>query len=167
MIIVVLALIGIGGWFFLQTPATETPLDSEVQTPIDTSVSTKDTETTTTDVNGADTGTKIGNDTGMDSTGEALFDVPDVVVNIAGSNFAFSQKEIRVKGGDIVQVNFSSSGGMHDWVIDEFAGAKTPRLQSGQNTSITFIANKKGTFEYYCSVGNHRQMGMVGKLIVE
>jgi len=37
----------------------------------------------------------------------------------------------------------------------------------GTPTSVTFVADKTGTFEYYCSVGNHRAQGMVGKLIVE
>lgn len=34
-------------------------------------------------------------------------------------------------------------------------------------TSVTFVADETGTFEYYCSVGNHRGQGMIGKLIVE
>jgi plastocyanin len=29
------------------------------------------------------------------------------------------------------------------------------------------VADKKGTFEYYCSVGQHRALGMKGKLVVE
>lgn len=34
-------------------------------------------------------------------------------------------------------------------------------------TSVTFVADTLGTFEYYCSVGNHRAQGMVGNLVVE
>ena len=57
---------------------------------------------------------------------------------------------------------------MHDWVIDEFS-ARAKQIQAGETDTVEFVANKKGTFEYYCSVGNgfHRQQGMVGKLIVE
>jgi len=55
---------------------------------------------------------------------------------------------------------------MHDFVVDEF-GAKTDTLQTGQSDTITFVADKTGTFEYYCSVGNHRAMGMKGNLIVK
>jgi uncharacterized cupredoxin-like copper-binding protein len=32
---------------------------------------------------------------------------------------------------------------------------------------VQFVADKTGTFEFYCSVGNHRQMGMVGTLVVQ
>ena len=73
---------------------------------------------------------------------------------------------MRVKKGDTVKIHFLSVGGMHDWVLDEFS-AKTPRVSEGQSADIEFQATKTGTFEYYCSVGTHRQMGMVGKLIVE
>jgi plastocyanin len=85
---------------------------------------------------------------------------------IEGSNFSFSLKEIRVNKGDIVRIDFSSSGGIHDWILDEF-NARTKQITSGQSDSVEFTADKIGEFEYYCGVGNHRQMGMVGKLIVE
>ena len=85
---------------------------------------------------------------------------------VKATNFAFDQKEIKVKKGDTVKINFVNSEGFHDWVVDEFS-AKTKQLQSGQSETIEFVADKTGSFEYYCSVGQHRQMGMVGKLIVE
>lgn len=80
--------------------------------------------------------------------------------------FSFSQREIRVKKGDTVKIQLTNKEGFHDWVIDEFK-ARTKQLQAGQSETIEFIADKTGTFEYYCSVGQHRAQGMVGKLIVE
>ena len=88
------------------------------------------------------------------------------VVVITGDNFSFSQKEIRVKKGDTVQIEFTSVDGFHDWVVDEF-DVRTKQVKSGNTDTITFVANRAGSFEYYCSVGSHRQLGMVGKLIVE
>ena len=85
---------------------------------------------------------------------------------VGGSNFSFDVQEIRVKEGDKVKITLVNNGGFHDLVIDEFNVA-TSQIQAGQTSSIEFVANKKGTFEYYCSVGAHRQQGMVGKLIVE
>lgn len=86
--------------------------------------------------------------------------------DLTGKNFSFSQTEIRVKKGDRVLVNFTSTSGTHDWVIDEF-NARTARVDGGKSTSVEFTADKTGTFEYYCSVGPHRSLGMKGKLIVE
>lgn len=88
------------------------------------------------------------------------------VFKITGENFKFSQTEIRVKKGDRVKINFESIGGFHDWTIAEF-NAKTSQVNAGGKTLVEFVADKTGEFEYYCSVGQHRQMGMKGKLIVE
>lgn len=85
---------------------------------------------------------------------------------VTGSNFSFDVKEIKVKKGDTVTVVFKNADGFHDWNLDEF-NAHSKKIQGGAEDTITFTADKTGTFEYYCSVGKHRQMGMVGKLIVE
>ena len=85
---------------------------------------------------------------------------------VTGKSFEFSVKEIRVKKGDRVRINFSSTEGFHDWVVDEFDAA-SERVQTGGSTSVEFVADTAGSFEYYCSVGNHRAMGMTGTLIVE
>ena len=86
--------------------------------------------------------------------------------DLTGKNFAFSQSEIKVKKGDKVKINFKSTDGFHDWVVDEF-NAKTSQVNTGGSTSVEFVADQAGMFEFYCSVGRHREMGMVGKLIVE
>ena len=86
--------------------------------------------------------------------------------NVDGSNFKFSVAEMKVNKGDTVKVTFNNVEGMHDWVVDEF-NARTKQIQAGELETITFVADQTGTFEYYCSVGKHRQMGMVGNLIVE
>lgn len=100
-----------------------------------------------------------------DKGGDAMMEETKTF-NISGQNFEFSQKEIRVKKGDKVVINFTSASGFHDWVVDEFS-AKTAQVQTGGTTSVEFIADKSGTYEFYCSVGSHRAMGMVGSLIVE
>ncbi len=86
--------------------------------------------------------------------------------DVKASNFAFDVKEMKVKVGDKVKVTFTNVEGFHDWVIDEF-GARTQKLGAGASETVEFTASKKGTFEYYCSIGKHRAMGMVGKLIIE
>lgn len=90
-----------------------------------------------------------------------------VEFTVAGSNFKFSPAEMRVKQGDIVRVTLTNDDTMsHDWRLDEF-NAATKVIKSGERDTIEFVAEQAGEYEYYCSVGRHRQMGMVGKLIVE
>ena len=93
------------------------------------------------------------------------------VFAVTGENFKFvvdgtDNPDIRVKQGDTVRIEFTSTSGFHDWVVDEF-NAKTAQVKAGGVTAVEFIADKTGTFEYYCSVGSHRANGMKGKLIVE
>lgn len=85
---------------------------------------------------------------------------------VAGRNYSFTPATIRVKKGETVRITFESAGGIHDWKIDEF-NAATKQIASGQSETIEFVADKVGTFEYYCSIGSHRAQGMVGTLIVE
>ncbi len=87
-------------------------------------------------------------------------------IEIDGSNFAFAPKEVRVPYGSQVKIVFKNTGGTHDLVIDEFA-VRTKIIQGDATDSVTFTADKKGSFQYYCSVGSHRAMGMWGTLIVE
>jgi nitrosocyanin len=85
---------------------------------------------------------------------------------VEGGMFYFTPKEIKVKKGDTVKITFTNKEGFHDWVLDEF-NAKTKQIKAGETDTISFVADKAGTFEYYCSVGNHRAQGMKGNLIVE
>lgn len=102
---------------------------------------------------------------GTDTTEMVVAD-DAVTIAVSGVNFAFDKKEIRVKEGQTVKIVFTSESGFHDWVVDEFS-ARTGQVMTGGVTEVTFVASKKGTFEYYCSVGAHRANGMVGQLIVE
>ncbi len=93
------------------------------------------------------------------------------VIAVGSKNFSFfvngkENPDITVKEGDIVRIEFTSDGGFHDFVIDEFSAA-TEKIQTGGKSTVEFVANKKGSFEYYCSVGSHREMGMKGRFIVE
>lgn len=85
---------------------------------------------------------------------------------VEGSSFKFVPNIIKVKKGDTVTVTFKNVGGTHDFVIDEF-DVKSNQIGDEEEEDVEFVADKIGTFEYYCSVGNHRKMGMVGQLIVE
>lgn len=85
---------------------------------------------------------------------------------VTGSKFKFEPTKISVKKGDKVRVIFKNAEGVHDFTIDEFK-VKTKQLKEKESETVEFVADKTGSFEYYCSVGTHRTMGMKGTLIVE
>lgn len=86
-------------------------------------------------------------------------------VTVTNEGFDFMPAEIRVNVGDTVRLTYENGGGFHDWVLDEFDAA-TDQITGGQSQTIEFVAEEAGTFEFYCSVGNHRALGMVGDLVV-
>jgi plastocyanin len=86
-------------------------------------------------------------------------------ITVASKGMTFTTEEIRVRKGDVIRLTFQNGGGTHDWVLDEF-DAKTKVIRGGTSETIEFTADQAGTFEFYCSVANHRRMGMVGKFVV-
>lgn len=155
------------------TDVSETPT---VQADIDLAIDTSEEEFSDSSVDLA-SGTQLAGTpvSTVDSEGNDLIGGDAVSADttpgektftILGGNFYYDFQEILVNEGDKVTINFKSVDGTHDWVLDEF-NAATERVSTDGETSVTFIADKKGTFEYYCSVGSHRENGMVGTFIVE
>jgi plastocyanin len=106
------------------------------------------------------------------ATGSSMMASPSAMVGsekdftVDGSNFKFVPAKIAVKKGDKVKITFVNTGGMHNFVIDEF-NVKSKTIKGGAQDVIEFTADKTGSFDYYCSVGNHRAMGMQGVLTVQ
>ena len=86
--------------------------------------------------------------------------------SVSAAPYSFSTKSISVNKGDTVKITLKNTKGTHDLKIDEY-GVATRVLNAGEEQTLTFLADKVGSFEYYCSVGNHRAMGMVGTLSVK
>ena len=89
-----------------------------------------------------------------------LFDVH------GSNNYRFNPAEIRVKKGETVRINFVNDEGTHNFIIDGL-NVRTQTISSGNVDTVTFTADEVGEFEFYCGVGNHRELGMKGTLIVE
>jgi plastocyanin len=92
----------------------------------------------------------------------------ELTFNVTGGSFYYTPNEIRVKQGDKVNIVFTNAGGTHNLNLDDFKVA-TKTIKTGESDVIEFTADKKGAFEFYCSVGNgyHRQQGQTGVLLVE
>ena len=162
--IVVGLLLLIGIFVFFQktnvsAPATDTSPTVRTQTP-----STKETVTPTTQTNETPT-TPTTQTAPTTPTQTTTVDSNAVALTVSGDNFKFAPSALTVKKGQTVTLTLNNTGGFHDLKIDEF-GVATPKIQGPNSTSITFVADKAGSFEYYCSVGNHRAMGMKGTLTV-
>lgn len=96
--------------------------------------------------------------------GEELIDY-----EFALADFSFAPNLIEAEAGQTLTVKIISNDGFHDFVIDEL-GVASKRLSTGETQvfSIVIPAEASGQeYAFYCSVGNHRQLGMEGVLRVK
>lgn len=87
-------------------------------------------------------------------------------VELEAKNFTFGTSKITVKKGAKLVVAVKNAEGFHDFVIDELEVNSGP-IDEGTVWEYTIPTDKAGSFEYYCSVGKHREMGMKGTLVIE
>lgn len=85
---------------------------------------------------------------------------------VTGKKFSFTPSSITVKKEGRMKIIFKNIEGIHDFRINEF-GVATKQIGEGTQDIVEFTADKTGSFEYYCSVGQHRAMGMKGTLTVQ
>jgi len=88
-------------------------------------------------------------------------------VEIEGSNFEFSLADMSFSPGEKVKLTLKVTEGTHNFVIDEL-GVVTDVIAAGEEVTVEFtVPDEPGEYAYYCSVGNHRALGMEGVLTVE
>ncbi len=103
------------------------------------------------------------NDVPLPVNNESGDDDNYVEVSVKGVNYAFEPSEIVLKKGQRVRLRFESEQGFHDLVVDEL-NIQTKRVSEDGRDEIFFTPQEVGEFEFYCSVGDHRQKGMVGTI---
>lgn len=159
-----IALAVVGGLFLLlATQNAETPADTNTENTVPMEQPTsEDTESAAIEQMSDTEMTAPAETEDTSAQGETTAHT----FSISGTNYAFDLTEITVNEGDTVTINFESAEGFHDWVVDEFDAA-TEKVRPGTPTSVTFVADKAGTYEYYCSIGSHRANGMIGTLTVQ
>src|SRR5688572_17204792 len=74
---------------------------------------------------------------------------------------------LKANVGDTVEITISSGeGAQHDIVIPDLNVASAKFDKSTGATKVRFKVTKAGSFDYYCTIAGHRQIGMEGKLEV-
>ncbi|MCA9390461.1 cupredoxin domain-containing protein [candidate division WWE3 bacterium] len=136
--------------------------------------STDNSERPTSNGSPSPTPTKTSTLTPTVGSVEAAEDIPGEMLNedqsvkeftIEAGSFYYTPNMIEVQKGDTVRIIIESVDMMHDFTLDAF-GVQTPVTPAGSSNTVEFVADTIGSFEFYCSVGQHRQLGQVGTLIV-
>lgn len=89
------------------------------------------------------------------------------IITLNAYNWGFTPTEIKVKQGEVITLKIKSTSGVHGIGIKEL-GLSSGTIAEGEEKSITFTADKVGTFDFYCNIycgRGHKEMK--GKIIVE
>ena len=155
-LIVIVILAGAGYYFYAQSvPATgmqDTSMNMDTDRDANMDPMPMDSTGTSPDVN-------IGAD-GSVSTGEVH------EITVANQGMTFNPKNLTVNKGERVRITFNNTGGTHDFRVEGY-DVGTEVISGGESETFEFVADEAGDFEFYCSVGNHRALGMKGTLTVE
>jgi plastocyanin len=94
---------------------------------------------------------------------------PDVLAGLPAvttPDFRFDQAEIKARVGETVALRLDNTHtAPHSFDVDEL-NIHVP-MAAGKSGLALFKSAKAGTYTFYCGVPGHRQLGMVGTLIVE
>lgn len=71
-------------------------------------------------------------------------------IEIKASNWKFTPELIEVNLGDKVELHLESTEGTHGFIIPAFGISE--RLEPGKDVHAEFVADKAGTFNFYCNV---------------
>ncbi len=153
--ILLLIVVLVGGFMFMRSRDVQNnpAASEEAQESIQADMVVQDSDIP------ADVDTQV-----KETTDSASTDMQTITMEAGG--FYYKPNVIKAKVGEKIKIVMTSKDMMHDFVIDEL-GVKLPITKSGETKEVEFTASKAGTFEFYCSVGQHRKNGQVGQLIVE
>ena len=94
--------------------------------------------------------------------------IPEVKeLTVLGTEYSFSPSSINVKAKDQVKITFQNIGRVNHNFIVEGLGISTKTISAGKSDTIEFTVPTSGTYIIFCSVPGHRAAGMVGSLEVE
>lgn len=100
------------------------------------------------------------------TTSQSVMSGAEQNISMELTEFAFNPDVIEVNQGDVIQLTLTSKDTEHGFSIDEYD--VNVAVKGGETQTVTIQADKKGTFEFYCSVpcgSGHKDMK--GKLIVK
>lgn len=89
-----------------------------------------------------------------------------ILTEIATDN-KFSQTTYTIKAGQQYTLNFQNSGqAIHDWhILDQKSAAgkdiAVPLTEGGKTSSVTFIIDKPGTYNFHCDVHPDEMKGTI------
>ena len=120
------------------------------------------------DDNGGNAGGGYGSAVGAAETSTATTAAGGGTVDMSLADFSLNPADPAVKPGTVT-FNVTNDGQTTHALEVEGPGeeVETEDLAPGGSAKLTVDLNEAGTYEMYCPVGNHREMGMEGEVTVK
>ena len=127
-----------------------------------------------------------GSDKNVNSTATSV--KPDRTITLQAKNVKFVPDKLTISMGSVIELKLENLDATeHDFQVDgldadvmsggsmnaEHGGGHGGAMMVAVHTmanemgSVVFMANKKGTYNFYCTITGHKEAGMVGTLTVE
>lgn len=88
-------------------------------------------------------------------------------IEVSAFEMGYKLSTTSVKRGEKVQIRLTNTGSKpHDFIVEEL-NIKTKVINPGSSDMIEFTVPSAGDLTYFCSVGNHRKLGMEGKFTIQ
>lgn len=85
-------------------------------------------------------------------------------VTIVADEYHFRPDHVQVSRGQLVTLTLKNVGSVsHTLYIPELE-VSVPLVAPGGRATVTFTPDRVGEFSFYCTVANHQQLGMVGRV---
>lgn len=85
-------------------------------------------------------------------------------ITVTATEYAFDPETLEIAADTAVEISLVNEGIVeHDWTIDELD--VQIHTEAGESATATVTA-PAGTYEVYCSIPGHRDLGMEGALTV-
>ena len=90
-----------------------------------------------------------------------------VYISESGPTKGQVNPDLRVPENSVVLISVvNGDGAIHDIAVPEFGAKSEQIVGKGSAAAIVFRANKKGVYEYLCTLPGHKAAGMFGKIVV-
>jgi len=108
----------------------------------------------------------------------------DGVLAVIASEWRYQPSRILLRQGEQVRIEFRNDGAiLHDFKIEDLSadgvqsessgplsgkeGELFTGADPGKEGTLVFTPTETGAFTYYCTIPQHRQLGMKGTIVVE
>ncbi len=87
-------------------------------------------------------------------------------ITMIARDMQFVPSVLQAKAGSKVEIRFHNEGKAPHNITFRTLPYRSATIQKGQSTKLDIVTPAPGRYEFYCSVGNHAHLGMVGHLNV-